>query len=236
MGIDFGKQIGPLPLGAWGIVVVGGLGIAYWTKKNNVAPTIVEDGSGTPGVGVGGGQGAFTPTQPSGGGGVAPEVQITNNEQWAVAAINWLIAQNYPPSTSDSAIRKYISGIKLGVAETALVNLALGHFGSPPQPLPPIDDGGEQPPPTQPPPTQPPPVTPTKKYEHVSEGQLVDPWIAAINKAYGLSLNDAKLLLLNPTLWGPQLITWSKAGVGYVPAGTPGAVRTFGSNQTIRVV
>ena len=50
--IDFGKQIGPLPLGAWIVVVGGGLGIAVWNRKNgsNDAPIPVEDTSGDAGA------------------------------------------------------------------------------------------------------------------------------------------------------------------------------------------
>jgi hypothetical protein len=132
--MDMGKQIGPLPLGAWIAVVAGGLGIAWYTKSKNAATPVAQDNTGgVPGVGVGAPADwtpitSTTPTSPAG---------PTTNEEWATLAINWLIAQGYPPNVADSAIRKYIAGEKLSVQEYTLVGLALIAKGSPPSTLPP---------------------------------------------------------------------------------------------------
>lgn len=135
---DMGKMLGPLPLGAWIVVVGGGLGIAYYTHQNNTPnePAIVEDTSGTPGVGDGG-SGMYwqDASPPDNAGGVAGAP--TDNDQWGRLATNYLIAQGYPPSVADSAIRKYLAGDKLSAQEFSLVNVALRQFGSPPIPLPP---------------------------------------------------------------------------------------------------
>ena len=65
MALNLAKQVGPLPLGAWVIVVGGGLGIAWWSRRNSAAePVYVEDGSGTSGVGVGGGAVGWSPVAP----------------------------------------------------------------------------------------------------------------------------------------------------------------------------
>lgn len=163
MAMDLGKQIGPLPLGAWMAVVAGGLGIALWTKQNKEAeePEIVEDTSGVPGVGEGVGWIAVPP--PSGG---PATPSYDTNEAWSVAAINWLVAQGYDAGLANSAITKAlmggvdIEGNKMTVQEWALWSLALVKFGAPPQPVnvqpppnPPVT------PPTNPPPTEPPPST-----------------------------------------------------------------------------
>ena len=141
-GLDLGKQIGPLPLGAWFAVVAGGLGIAAYSRNSAVdttTPEIVDDTGTTPGVGtgaVGGWDGAWTQTQP---GNVYQEPQITDNEAWGKAAINWLIAQGYNPAWSYAAITKALAGgrgdSKLSVREYSLWNAALRHMGAPPYPV-----------------------------------------------------------------------------------------------------
>jgi len=140
--LDFGKQIGPLPLGAWVAVVAGGLGIALWTRQNNTSnePVITEDTSGTPGVGEGG-SGQWTdlnvPTTGSGGGTITYE----SNEAWGQAAITYLIGQGYSPALASSAITKAlaggvdIDGNKMSIQEWSLWSLALAKLGSPPYPV-----------------------------------------------------------------------------------------------------
>lgn len=142
MPVDLGKQYGPLPLGAWLAVIAGGLGIAWYTSRTRT-PVEVEDGSGTPGVGVGAPE-PWTPIS-----GSQPQQQpapITNNEEWGQKAIGWLIAQGYPPTQSDSAVRKYLTGTKMSVQETTLIGLALVALGPPPSLLPPVEDDEPAPP------------------------------------------------------------------------------------------
>jgi hypothetical protein len=144
-GIDLGKQYGPLPLGAWVVVVGGALGLAWYTRRSSgVEPEIMEDVSGTPGVGIGA-PADWTPIV-----GTPPPTTTapTTNEAWAVKAIQWGIAMNYPPNMVDSAVRKYLAGLKLSVQEYTFIGLALIANGPPPQPLPP---GEETDPPVIPP-------------------------------------------------------------------------------------
>lgn len=137
---DMGKMYGPLPLGAWLAVVAGGLGIALYTRRDNSTYVAEEfiDTSGMPGVGTGGSGIGWTPVGPPS---TPPDDAVQGppetNDEWARRAINYLIAANYDPATSDSAIRKYIGGESLSASEFALVNVALGKMGSPPIPLPP---------------------------------------------------------------------------------------------------
>lgn len=131
-GIDFGKQYGPLPLGAWVIVVAGGLGIAYYTRRAGTGPVVVEDTSGDPGVGEGPGWVAVPPPTT---GPVVPDARPQTNDEWGFQAINWLIAQGYPPVMADSAIRKYLEAKALSPQEQALLQAALRHLGAPPTPL-----------------------------------------------------------------------------------------------------
>jgi hypothetical protein len=162
-GVDLGKQVGPLPLGAWVAVVAGGLGIAVYTRRQSAAPAeIVDNTSGDAGVGTGA-VGGFIPTSPNP---TAPIATPTTNDEWAVMVENGLIAKNYPAAQVDSMVRKYISGASstMSPQEYALLGVALATYGAPPQTLPP--DG--TPPGTTPPTgggTTPPPVTkPGLKY------------------------------------------------------------------------
>lgn len=169
--LDLGKQIGPLPLGAWIAVVAGGLGIAVWTRQTqSEEPEIVEDVSGDPGVGEGpGGFVDVTPRPPSD----SDTQTYDSNEAWASAAINWLIAQGYPPGLANSAITKAlqggvdVDGNKMSIQEWSLWSLALGKFGPPPFPVnvaPPTSVPGPVTPPNPPPNTKPPtPKPPTNR-------------------------------------------------------------------------
>ena len=171
MAVDLGKQVGPLPLGAWFVVVGAGLGLAYYSYRNQTPATPVNDTSGDPGVGDGS-VGGWIPTTPGAAAPTDAAPAITTNEQWGVAAINWLIGQGYPADVSDSAIRKYLAGNdpKPSVQEYTLQRVALSHLGSPPQPLPPAvnDPPTSTPPPTGGGTTSPPPVVtpppPTTKH------------------------------------------------------------------------
>lgn len=178
-GIDFGKQMGPLPLGAWIAVVGGGLAIAYWNRNNgaNDEPEIVEDTGSPEGVGEGGSWIAVPPpsTAPTDG----DSVKYESNEAWGQAAINWLIAQGYSPGISSSAITKAlnggvdINGTKMSIQEWSLWSLALTKFGSPPYPVnvaPPTNVPGPINPPTKPPVVKPPtPKPPTTRIPPYTE-------------------------------------------------------------------
>lgn len=142
MAMDLGKQVGPLPVGAWIVVVGAGLGVSYLAFRNKgggePTPPLVNPGTG---LGGGGFEQIKPPSEPAG-----PKPPATN-EEWAKRCIDWLIAQGHDAAVSDSALRKYLTNAKLSVQEYTLVKLALQHFGSPPVPLPP----SEVPPPEIPP-------------------------------------------------------------------------------------
>lgn len=189
MALDLAKQVGPLPLGAWIVVVGGGLGLAYYGYRNQSGPAIVvPDTSGDPGVGDGSTGGGWLPTNPpSNPGSVGPTV-ITTNEEWGVAAINWLIAQGYNPAVSDSAIRKYLAGNdpKPSIQEYTLQGLALARFGSPPQPLPPAVNN---PPTSTPPPATPKPPPAAPKPPPSTKPQQFDYYVVKAWPAKGSTLS-----------------------------------------------
>lgn len=137
---DFGKQIGPLPLGAWIAVVAGGLGIAYYSRNSGsggVTDAGVVDDTGTPDGVADGTVGGWEATSPDNS--ATDTNTITDNDSWGNAAINWLIANGYDPAWSYSAITKALAGgrgeNRLSVREYALWRAALRHLGSPPTPI-----------------------------------------------------------------------------------------------------
>lgn len=142
-GLDLGKQLGPLPLGAWIAVVGGGLAIAYWQRNagsGDAVDTTTDTGEADINdVGTGPGWTAVPP--PSTAPTDSTSIKYETNEAWGQAAINWLIAQGYNPGISSSAITKAlnggtdISGTKMSIQEWTLWSLALTKFGSPPYPV-----------------------------------------------------------------------------------------------------
>lgn len=129
-GLDLGKQIGPLPLGAWLVVVGTGVGVAVWARgpgsgtAEDAAP-VVDEWSST-GTGVTGQWVDVTPPPPQG-----PD-PVTDNDEWGRQAVQWLIAEGYDPAMSQSAIAKALQERRLSVREYALWWAALRKFGPPP--------------------------------------------------------------------------------------------------------
>jgi nucleoid-associated protein YgaU len=161
MAIDLGKQVGPLPLGAWVAAIGGGLGIALYARNRNSGnnePIYADDTSSVPGVGTGGldavggdyGNGQQTTGPPT----------IQSNAQWGQQAFNFLVATGQDGSMSDTAVRNYLAGKPLTLAQNAMISLCLAKLGQPPEPLP---DAPTLPPPPvkQAPPVAKPTPTPT---------------------------------------------------------------------------
>jgi hypothetical protein len=139
VSLDLGKQVGPLPLGAWAVVVGTGVGIAWWQRRGGSAttttdPEIVEDTGTTPGVGTGVNGGWVDVNPPTSSPTVAAP---TTNEEWATVATNYLIAHNYPPASAQAAVSSYIGGewTKISVTQFAMLNVVLAAIGSPPYPV-----------------------------------------------------------------------------------------------------
>lgn len=149
--MDLKTPVGPLPLGAWVVIVGAGLGVNMYLRRNPGAPPVEVEAGPEPGVGLGGN---WIPTQPGGGGSTEEVSKPKTNEEWGAAATRWLIAKNYDPNTADSAVRKYLISGQLTVAEYAMIGIALAGLGPPPYPL-----GEPAPPPNNP--NNPPPSPPS---------------------------------------------------------------------------
>ena len=137
---DLGKQMGPLPMGMWLVVIGGGLFLGYTINKN-MSKKSEQEAVEVPvqltetGVGTGGGQFIYDPPQTG-----RPESAPDTNAAWSQRALNWLIAQRHDPAVADQAVRKYLSALPLTVTERAMITLAIAANGPPPEPLPPVDE------------------------------------------------------------------------------------------------
>lgn len=161
------KKIGPLPLGAW-IVIVGGAGAYVVYMRRNAQPvddTPFED-TGTP-AGVGEGPGGLIqamPYQTNSGSGYSGQ-QIETNDDWARVAINYLVAKGIAPAVATTAISRYINSESLSTSQWAVVSMAIAYAGSPP--LLPSNDGN--PDPLNPNPKDDPKATFTPGWYHVTK-------------------------------------------------------------------
>lgn len=214
---DFGKEIGPLPLGAWVVVVGGGLGIAWWSRRNksDPGPALVTDTSGVPGVGAG--FDAYVPAVNVGSSTTDTAPPITTNEEWGRAAINYLIAKGYDPLTSDSAIRKFLAVEQLTPTEWALMRIAYVHLGAPPSQLPPPPEPPSVPvvtPVPQPPPPGPPPPPRPATIRLIR----VEPWRAGRSTLWGM----AKEFYGDGNQW-PRIYAANRKGTTR-PDGSPGYI------------
>jgi hypothetical protein len=98
------------------------------TTESSTTGTLTGDEAS----GVGGGQFIYEPPQT---GTLPASPQITNNDEWAVAAIRYLISKGYDAASADAAIRLYMATMQLNTAQWAMVTQALAYLGPPPIPL-----------------------------------------------------------------------------------------------------
>lgn len=137
-GFDLGKQVGPLPMGAWLGVIGGGLAIAYFINKRQAAgDAAVATLDPNSDVGVGGGQLIESPpttVTPD-----TPELEKTN-QSWGIQAENFLIAASINPTDAHNTVAKFLSSMPLTPQEKAMMNMVLIRYGAPPEPLAPTDD------------------------------------------------------------------------------------------------
>jgi hypothetical protein len=239
-GLNLGKQYGPLPLGGWIAVIIGGLGIGYFINRSQgsgsdsgesdpESETPVGDPSG-----AGGGQYIYDPPT-----GVTPPStsEITDNLTWGKRAKDYLSAlPGVDAVTAGNAIERYLSGMSLSVAERALVNLAIAQFGNPPEGVTPVDDTPPTTPPVTPPVTpKPPTVTPKIYAVSIREKPTVARRGQAVAFAGDLSVSTGgkakpvqALLLVERQK--PNTRTWLPHGVdGSNSAGHWGVTTAFGS-------
>lgn len=233
MALDLGKKVGPLPLGVWVAVVVGGLAIGWKfssgaSKQGSTTPPLEQQAEA--GVGTGGGQLIYDPPTNVD---TPDNNTITDNNTWARRAINWLIAKGYDPGMAQSAVSKFINGTNRTLTEQTLINLALIEFGTPPEGVP-LPDSPVTPPGTTPPPTTTPP--PGKAYTLYKVGanetittvaaKFKTSWwnIYVANDKVGLTPSGSHGVMLNPfeNIVGKTLVIPTSAAALKPPPKTTG--------------
>lgn len=198
----FKKQIGPLPLGVWIVVILTGLLLAWYINKSRKGSP--SDSAPTTENVPGQAAAQFIPINP-------PNIDntIQTNDQWALKAVGDLIAHNINAYDAQVAVRKYLAGEDITTEQSGWISMAIRDIGPPPR----LPTGGNTiPPPSptpNPTPTPSPSPTPTTSapyavskyadvYESVPLGQDLYQWTAAIGKAYGVPYSLPIMRQLNP--------------------------------------
>ena len=185
--MDMGKTYGPLPFGAWVVLIGGGLGIALYSSRSKKPTVTVEDTSGVPGVGTGA-QSLWVQNAPPAGSDAVADDTFTTNEEWARACVNYLIAQGYDAALADTAVRKYLQSKPLTLSENALIKVALAKYGAPPVLLPEPPELPTIPqPPTEQPAPAPPPPPPPQPGPTTGRWVWVTPWPTKTSTLWGIS-------------------------------------------------
>lgn len=205
----WGKKVGPVPVPVIALVLVAVLAFAAWRMKKpaGVQPdeleTAADDEAAANNEETAEDRIPSFVANPPATGSPVPDTggqigQVDDNDQWMRRSIEWLAGQGH--ATADQAtiaMQKYIAGDQLSIAEGHLRDLAIAHFGLPPE-LP--ESGGTTPPvvttptPTTPTPTTPKPTTPApKKYiapgYHTVSGSSDDSYTDMARLFYGRTDN-----------------------------------------------
>jgi len=130
------KQIGPLPVGGWLVVVGAGLAFAWWRKRSTPtsSPSSESELSNMTDPGIGN-LGLLSLLNKGVTG--QPTAGTTDNVSWYRDALNKLLAKGYSTSLADTALRKYVQGMSLSREEQAVIDLAISLAGPIPSPPPP---------------------------------------------------------------------------------------------------
>lgn len=163
------RKVGPLPVWAYGAVVVVGAWLWFYFKGGTGGDGGTTPGAGYPDESVSDGgiidDSGDNSGLVGGGGNGPPGSAIASNQAWYQLASSFLVGFGYDGVTVGNALTKYLIGEKLSTTERALVSQAIARYGLPPEGVPP-SDGGQIPttpgPPGTPVPPRIPPRTPPK--------------------------------------------------------------------------
>ena len=130
------RKVGPLPVIAWAAIIIA----AYWLYQHYQSSSATTNASGTdPSTGIPYDQElaaatqqladqqnqSTTPTATTG--------QFANNDQWATAAINYLVGKGIDPSVASQAVQNYLGSLDQPNPQyQADVNSAITALGPPP--------------------------------------------------------------------------------------------------------
>ncbi|HEY1706418.1 MAG TPA: PASTA domain-containing protein [Trebonia sp.] len=151
------QKAGPLPVWVW----LAGFAVIWWyyERQNSSSTGAASAASSTTGTGYGtdpaGNSGYIDPetgyvygsaediaalqsegelaSNTDASGGSSGTGTYTDDNAWAEAAINYLVARGVDPTTANQAITLYLAGQNLTTEQQADINLAIQGIGAPPQ-------------------------------------------------------------------------------------------------------
>lgn len=137
------KQVGPLPLGGWIVVVIGGLAIGYVVRRREVGSSSTATQTADSAINSGDGltNGALGNWTYTGSGATAEAgnyaTSYKTNDEWRQAAIRTLLAHGFQSSTLiESAIGAYFTGQPLTQQQASLIDTITGYIGATPYGVP----------------------------------------------------------------------------------------------------
>ena len=143
-------KIGPLPAVAW--IAIAAVIFWYVSKKNSGSGASGQGtdpagnvGSINPSTGyvygsaedkaaLGSASSSLGTSSDSGTGGSTVAGQYSDNNAWAVAAINYLVSIGVDATSANTAITQFLASQHLTTSQQADVNLAIQRLGAPPSP------------------------------------------------------------------------------------------------------
>lgn len=150
------QKAGPLPVGVWVLAVAGGLGIA-WYMRRNATPAVAPVTDPTTDYSQGGN--TYTPSgigNAAGAGVVPVPTAPVDNDEWLRRASDYLVAQRRMSGAQVAySLGQWLGGASLTEQDRAIVDMAIAAVGSPPV-APPPSPNAPPPPVTVPPRTVPP--------------------------------------------------------------------------------
>jgi len=163
------QELGPLPVWAWGVAIVGGLGVGWYIQQRRAADMAAAgeesqqqteqqaaaeaEQSGLPatqgalalpgGGGAGAGMAPVLPEEQTGG-------ELSDNPAWRSAGVEHLAGEGVSGTAADRALGRYLAGQRLTQDQANLVDRAITVLGTPPSPVP-APQIGPEPTPEDPP-------------------------------------------------------------------------------------
>lgn len=138
------QRIGPYPAGAWLALIGGGTALGLVLRRRfssgpttTVLPDTTDEAGNPVNNAIPGALGR--PTVGSSSAGTSSTVaEPTNNQEWTVAAIRYLVGAGTDPAQAQGAITRFVDGTAITLAEQALVGNAIRALGPPPEYVPAI--------------------------------------------------------------------------------------------------
>ena len=138
------RQVGPFPVIVWAGLVTGGVGLGLVLRRRikpgagvgKTLPMISDAGGNPTGTTMATTAGQVT----RGGTVVVPQpaqnpavIRATSNQEWARAAVSYLISTGVDPAAAQAAITRFVDGSGLTSQELGFVSKAIGATGPPPE-------------------------------------------------------------------------------------------------------